>query len=254
MAEATPREAALAERERARLLVRDPRRSPYAVVGRFDVPPGGEALIDALEPAVRVAERGGVFKIDGKLEALPGAFIERGRYVLKLSHQNFPAVLVLDTESPRVREGPPPRWFDYDERLRVPARLQRDAEPREVIVQSTLGLRRRALRLGFLEAEVAGARARLLALRLLEPGVEEAALSIFFRDETCGALSYGVGRYLDPEPSAADDRYTLDFNRAYNPLCAFSPHFNCPIPPRENLLSVKILAGEQDPDPAAHSA
>jgi len=55
-----------------------------------------------------------------------------------------------------------------------------------------------------------------------------------------------VGRYADAE-SLGGDRYALDFNRAYNPSCAFSSLYNCPIPPRENVLAVPVRAGERDP-------
>jgi len=83
-------------------------------------------------------------------------------------------------------------------------------------------------------------------LRLLEPGTGESAVSVFFRDATTGHESYALGRYVDAEPLGGD-RYGLDFNRAYNPTCAFSPLYNCPIPPRENVLTVAIRAGERDP-------
>ena len=93
-----------------------------------------------------------------------------------------------------------------------------------------------------------GRKLQLAALRLLEPGVDEAALSIFFRDATTGHDTYPVGRYLEPEPVQGDpDRWVLDFNRAYNPTCAFSVHYNCPIPPRENVLPIAVRAGEMDP-------
>ncbi|HEY3126319.1 MAG TPA: DUF1684 domain-containing protein, partial [Candidatus Limnocylindria bacterium] len=44
-----------------------------------------------------------------------------------------------------------------------------------------------------------------------------------------------------------DGRYVVDFNRAYNPACVFSPYYNCPIPPPENRLPVAIRAGERMP-------
>jgi len=78
--------------------------------------------------------------------------------------------------------------------------------------------------------------------------VGESAYGLYFRDRTTGRETYPVGRYLEPEPLQGDpDRWVLDFNRAYNPTCAFSPHYNCPIPPRENLLPVPVRAGEMDP-------
>jgi len=49
-----------------------------------------------------------------------------------------------------------------------------------------------------------------------------------------------------------DGRYVLDFNRAYNPACAVSEHYNCPIPPKANRLAVAIRAGEKDPHYLEH--
>jgi uncharacterized protein (DUF1684 family) len=69
-------------------------------------------------------------------------------------------------------------------------------------------------------------------------------LFIPFMDETNGFDTYGGGRYLDFR-IPADTTATLDFNMAYNPYCAYSPHYSCPIPPAENHLQVKILAGEK---------
>ena len=116
--------------------------------------------------------------------------------------------------------------------------------PGEEIVLSTRGNKRRALRLGKLRFTFGGRDLALTALRLLEPGAGERSVSIFFRDQTTGHETYPVGRYVDAEPLGAE-RYVLDFNRAYNPSCAFSPLYNCPIPPRENVLEVAVRAGER---------
>ena len=58
---------------------------------------------------------------------------------------------------------------------------------------------------------------------------------------------HALGRYVDPV-RLPDGRYLLDFNAAYNPACAFSTHYNCPIPPKSNTLAVAIRAGEMDSD------
>jgi uncharacterized protein (DUF1684 family) len=92
---------------------------------------------------------------------------------------------------------------------------------------------------------VKGSTARLEADRLLEPGVGEKDISLFFQDATTGKESYSVGRYLDPQLQP-DGRYILDFNMAYDPACAYSNHYNCPIPPKENRLSVALTAGQMD--------
>jgi uncharacterized protein len=72
-------------------------------------------------------------------------------------------------------------------------------------------------------------------------------LFVPFRDTTSGRETYGAGRYLEVEVRQANETYTatLDFNLAYNPYCAYSPDYGCPIPPAENTLPVTITAGER---------
>jgi uncharacterized protein len=67
-----------------------------------------------------------------------------------------------------------------------------------------------------------------------------------FTDLTCGKESYGGGRYLDYKWSdIKDNKLVIDFNKAYNPYCAFGSGFNCPIPPKENFMKVKVRSGEK---------
>jgi uncharacterized protein (DUF1684 family) len=67
-----------------------------------------------------------------------------------------------------------------------------------------------------------------------------------FRDATTGKETYGAGRYLDVLRIKGED-YVLDFNTAYNPLCAYSPRYNCPYPPAQNRLKIPVEAGEKTP-------
>jgi uncharacterized protein (DUF1684 family) len=66
-----------------------------------------------------------------------------------------------------------------------------------------------------------------------------------FRDATAGKECYAVGRYLDPR-ARPDGTLVVDFNYAYNPYCAYGDGWSCPIPPRENVVSARIEAGEKD--------
>jgi uncharacterized protein len=248
------------ERAAALASFRDGHLSPLAAVARHDFKGDQEMTfgggpdcdvplegIPAHAAAIRALPGGFELRREGKTESLPpSAKVQLGRYTLRLSHQNFPGVVVLDPESPRLKTGPFPVWFDPDPAFRVEARLVRDRAVEEQIVLSTRGNQRRALRLGKLEFALQGRTMQLTALRLLEPGTDESEVSLFFRDATTGHESYAVGRYVDAE-SLGGDRYALDFNRAYNPTCAFSPLYNCPIPPRENVLPVAVRAGERDP-------
>lgn len=81
-------------------------------------------------------------------------------------------------------------------------------------------------------------------VELLPLSVDEQAVFFVFRDRTSGRSTYGGGRFLRTRP-ARDGVLRLDFNRAYNPPCAFSPFATCPLPPPENWLSFAVEAGEQ---------
>ncbi len=66
-----------------------------------------------------------------------------------------------------------------------------------------------------------------------------------FTDLTNGDQTYGGGRYIDLSRADVEKKEVwIDFNHAYNPWCAYSDGYNCPVPPRENALPVAILAGE----------
>lgn len=70
-----------------------------------------------------------------------------------------------------------------------------------------------------------------------------------FKDSTSGQESYAAGRYLDNQRPGLTwltaNRLQVDFNYCYNPYCAYSPYFSCPLPPRENWVAVPIAAGEK---------
>jgi uncharacterized protein len=75
-----------------------------------------------------------------------------------------------------------------------------------------------------------------------EPGAKE--LFYIFRDLTSAKETYGAGRFLY-SAMPKDGKVELDFNKAYNPPCAFTPYATCPLPPAENRLAVKVEAGEK---------
>jgi len=70
--------------------------------------------------------------------------------------------------------------------------------------------------------------------------------SIWFTDKTTNNESYGVGRYVDFEKNDDDNFiYEVDFNKAYNPYCAYSPNYSCAIPTKEDFIPIAIKAGEK---------
>jgi uncharacterized protein (DUF1684 family) len=182
---------------------------------------------------------------------LPPSSIEIGRYTVRLSHQRFPALIVFDPKSPRFAEYKGMPWYPVDFGWRFVVPLTPNPSPDTVVIVSTRGNQRHALRVGWFDFKAAGKPCRLEVTRLLEPGVGENDVGVFFTDATTGKDSYGVGRYLDPE-RLPDGRYVLDFNAAYNPACAFSEHYNCPIPTKANRLAVAVRAGAMDPHYLSH--
>jgi len=78
----------------------------------------------------------------------------------------------------------------------------------------------------------------------LYPFTSSRAYFLVIADETTGLDTYGAGRFMYAAPDSLG-RIILDFNKAYNPPCAFSPFATCPMPPRENFLPVAIEAGEK---------
>jgi uncharacterized protein (DUF1684 family) len=202
---------------------------------------GDTFLVEAIEPLARfrVGER------EVRQAVVGPSTIGIDRFTLRLSHQRFPAIIVFDPQSPRFKEYRGLKYFPVDLSYRYELRLTTNAQPETIMIMSTRGNQRQAQRVGWFDFFVGGERCRLEATRLLEPGVGENDVSVFFRDATSGKETYPLGRYVDAK-KLPDGKYLLDFNAAYNPACAFSEHYNCPIPPKANTLAVAIRAGEMD--------
>ncbi len=116
------------------------------------------------------------------------------------------------------------------------------AEKSNVKMQTSTGETRYYQRWGKIAFQVDGQKAELTLYAA--PGDEQ--FFVPFKDATNGTETYGAGRYIEVEPEP-DCKIHIDFNAAYNPYCAYSPHWSCPIPPMENRLKVPIRAGEKIP-------
>jgi uncharacterized protein (DUF1684 family) len=77
----------------------------------------------------------------------------------------------------------------------------------------------------------------------LDPVTEDGTLFFIFKDLTAGKETYPPGRFLNT-PMPVNGEVTLDFNKAYNPPCAFTPYATCPLPPPQNILAIRLEAGE----------
>lgn len=112
-------------------------------------------------------------------------------------------------------------------------------------IEDTQGNERDFLRWGEFRFKIGGKEYKLQAYKS-DP--DEERLFIPFRDETSGKETYGGGRYLDLDNEhhyTLQGKWTLDFNMAYNPWCAYSQDYACPFVPPENWLNVSVRAGEK---------
>jgi uncharacterized protein len=152
-------------------------------------------------------------------------------------------IRLRDPESRLRREFKGLEWFPIDPAYRVVGRLVPDDKPRTLPITSVLGMVSEEPTPGRVELHLAG---RKLYLR---PYIEDGDTSQWFyvfRDATAPGQTYGGGRFFYSDP-AKDGTVVIDFNKAYNPPCAFNPYTTCPLPPKENQLPIAVPAGELKP-------
>jgi len=148
------------------------------------------------------------------------------------------ALRTWDAESPARKTFTGIDTYPPDPRWRLTARWEPYATPREVEVPSVVGIPTREKAPGRAWFTIDGKE------HALEPTLDGDELFFVFKDRTAPRETYGAGRFLYA-PLPRDGKVVLDFNRAYNPPCAFSPYATCPLPLPQNVLPVRIEAGEK---------
>lgn len=137
-------------------------------------------------------------------------------------------------------------YFPPDPSYRFELDLHEHDNKETVEIEDTAGQIRQFLRWGEFRFEVNGVKCTLQAYS--NDPVRE-GLFIPFKDETNGLETYGAGRYIDlhyETDRTPEGKWILDFNKAYNPWCAYSMYYACPYVPPENHLKVPIRAGEKN--------
>jgi uncharacterized protein len=192
----------------------------------------GALLTSGAHHLGRVPERGGVFPADSngvyEVARRGGNDILRPRHPdheLRANFRGTPAY------------PPRPRWV-------IRGRYRAFDVPRDTTVGSVVeGLQHVYAAPGVVEFEVNGQPYALTAFNGYTPG----SLNILFTDATSGVTTYAANRSLQVAAPGADGTVTLDFNRAANLPCAYTPFATCPLPPAENRLPFPVEAGEQIP-------
>jgi uncharacterized protein (DUF1684 family) len=172
---------------------------------------------------------------------------EAGASEVKIRNLTFQILKRGDAYGVRVRDPQSParasfsgrNWFPVDPAYRVVGTFHPYDGVQSIEVDNILGTVTTLKGVGYVTFELGGQAQKLIAF---DGGVGK--LWFIFRDTTSGQATYGSGRFLMADLSA-DGTVDLDFNKAYNPPCAFTPYATCPLPPRENHLTLPISAGEK---------
>ncbi len=148
-------------------------------------------------------------------------------------------------------------WYPIDPHYRVTSLLHHYAVPETVSVMGTKGEERKELKYGFFEFTLPDDHGVPTTLRInvykFTPYDADRYLryrnnlSVWFRDRTTGTETYDVGRYVDvgDEQEDTNHAYVIDFNKAYNPYCAYSALYSCAVPRKDDYLDIQLRVGER---------
>jgi uncharacterized protein len=228
---------------------------------------GSDASNNLVFPAGKIAGHAGYFLVEGNVVTL----FAGEDAIIRLHGQAVKKAVVYHPDSAQapIQESGPLRWniikrdtklgirlrdddsellhtfkgverFAVDPQYRVEAVLK-TADSTKVDITNVLGQTYQRPSPGTLVFTLEGREHKLTPIA--EGDGEE--LFIIFADATSGKETYGGGRFLYVKRPGADGKVLIDFNKAYNPPCVFTPYATCPLPPERNVLPVAIQAGEK---------
>jgi uncharacterized protein (DUF1684 family) len=148
-------------------------------------------------------------------------------------------IRLRDYTSPMIDSLTSIPYFEINEDLRIIAEFRPYGQPEKQLVPTIIGVDEETLIPGELEFRIRGNKL------ILYPSQAEDGFFIVFGDQTNGNETYAAGRFLYTAAPDANNRVIIDFNKSYNPPCAFTPYATCPLPLRRNILPVRIEAGEK---------
>lgn len=182
---------------------------------------------------------------NGKNESVVGGY--KGALMIERAEKDFN--LKNDPHSPFNRDPEAKydnlKYYEPDTTFIFASKLYRYDSPDTITIMGTRGEQRKAVKEGYVVLDYKGEMHNLNVYKSFGPQGQP-YYSIWFTDLTTGKETYKIGRYLDFSYSPGKDFiYIIDFNRAYNPYCAYSELFTCPIPTKEDHLNFAINAGEK---------
>ena len=181
--------------------------------------------------------------VDGRIPLQPRDRLSSGGVTFHVHESgDRVGIRIRDVNSPLRRTFKGLRWFPVRDAWTIEARFVPYDRPRVTTVANVLGDYEQLTIPGEVVFQVRGRDVRMQAAQ------SGKRLWLIFSDATAPRETYRI-RFLYADPPDAAGRVTLDFNRAYNPPCAYNPYTTCPVPPAENKLTLAIPAGERIPNP-----
>jgi uncharacterized protein (DUF1684 family) len=158
-----------------------------------------------------------------------------------IERKNGVAVRVIDSNAQAKQKFTGRKWFDYKPEYRIEAKWLAAKSPVKIIVPDVIGNFNEEESPGYAEFTMNGVVSKLY------PTASGDELFFVIRDQTSGKETYGASRFLMAKKPIGG-KVVLEFNLAFNPPCAFTNYATCPLPPKENIMKVSILAGEKKND------
>lgn len=211
----------------------------------------GTLIVDPAKKQVHLKLATGVTMMAGEKpfsgERMMGLSVENrdwvslGRMAMHIIERNDKFILRLADNESAVRKNFAGRiWYDVNPAYRVEAKFVAYPPGKKIPIVNVIDEVSDEPSPGYVEFKLGGKTQRLDVIG------EDEGLFFVFRDGTAGDTTYRPSRFLlvEKKPKAGETFY-LDFNRAYNPPCAFSEFTTCPLPPEQNILKIRIEAGEK---------
>jgi len=137
-------------------------------------------------------------------------------------------------------------YYDIDSNFRVNAKLKLDLQKKKFGMKTTTSRLPIYVKYGVASFKINGEKFQINIYQNVELSKKEEYkdyLFMLFTDKTSGKTSYAGGRYIDLRIPKKGDDFIIDFNKAYNPYCAYNHKYSCPIPPEEDYFDIEINAG-----------
>ncbi len=149
-------------------------------------------------------------------------------------------VRLRNLEAPLVKNFKGIDYYPINPEWKVQAIFEKYQDPKILYIPTIIGTVEKDTSYGILKFRLNGKEYHL------NPIEEDNRFFVIFADKTSGVETYGGGRFLYVPKPASSGKTVIDFNKAYNPPCAFTKFATCPLPPKDNYLKLEITAGEKN--------